>query len=72
MQWHPTNSVHLKSGLIRAVASLEDDNLVVFYYHSASQMWSDKLREGPEKRVNTVSHGEPHKLVLTNENDFTA
>ena len=54
------------------MASLEDDNLVVFYYHSTSQMWSDKLREGPEKRVTTVSHGEPQKLVLTNENDFTA
>jgi hypothetical protein len=28
--------VHLKSGLIRRVASLEGDNLVVFYYLSAS------------------------------------
>jgi peroxiredoxin len=28
--------VHLKSGLIRVVASLEGDNLVVFYYPSAS------------------------------------
>jgi hypothetical protein len=34
--------VHLKSGLIRGVASLEDDNLVVLYYLSASEIWSDK------------------------------
>ena len=31
--------------LIRAVASLEKDNLVVFYYLSASEIWLDK-RDG--------------------------
>jgi hypothetical protein len=34
--------VHLKSGLIREVASLEGDNLVVLYYLSASEIWPDK------------------------------
>jgi len=34
--------VHLKSGLIREVASLEGDNLVIFYYLSASDVWPYK------------------------------
>jgi hypothetical protein len=33
-----------KSGLIREVVSLEGNNLVVFYYLSASEMWADKRR----------------------------
>jgi hypothetical protein len=33
----------LKSGLIIEVASLEEDNLLVFYYLSASEIWPDKL-----------------------------
>ena len=32
----------LKSDLIRGVVSLENDNLVVLYYLSASEIWSDK------------------------------
>jgi len=34
--------LHLKDGLIRGLASLDGDNLVVFYYHSVSEIWSDK------------------------------
>jgi hypothetical protein len=37
--------VYLKTGLIRGMASLEEDNLVVFYYLSVSENWSDK-RDG--------------------------
>ena len=37
--------MYLKSGLIRGVASLEGDNLVVFYYLSVSEIWPDK-RDG--------------------------
>ena len=37
--------MYLKSGLIRGVASLEGDNLVVFYYLSESENWPDK-RDG--------------------------
>jgi hypothetical protein len=33
----------LKSGLIIEVASLEEDNLLVFYYLSASEIWPDKV-----------------------------
>ena len=37
-------------GLIRGVASLEGNNLVVFYYFSASEIWpdwkGDLIREG--------------------------
>jgi hypothetical protein len=39
---HPSISVYLKTGLIREMASLEGDNLVVFYYHSVSENWPDK------------------------------
>ena len=34
--------MYLKSGLIRGVASLEGDNLVVFYYLSVSEIWPYK------------------------------
>ena len=34
--------MYLKTGLIRGMASLEGDNLVVFYYLSVSENWSDK------------------------------
>ena len=34
--------MYLKSGLIRGMASLEGDNLVVFYYLSVSENWPDK------------------------------
>jgi hypothetical protein len=37
--------VYLKTGLIRGMASLEWDNLVVFYYLSVSEIWPDK-RDG--------------------------
>jgi hypothetical protein len=40
--WYFTISVYLKTGLIREMASLEGDNLVVFYYHSVSENWPDK------------------------------
>jgi hypothetical protein len=43
--WYFTISVYLKTGLIRGVASLEGDNLVVFYYLSVSENWPDK-RDG--------------------------
>jgi len=33
----------LKSGHIIEVASLEEDNLLVFYYLSASEIWPDKM-----------------------------
>jgi len=40
------------------VASLVGDNLVVFYYLGASEIWPDKCtglwREGPHKRGITV------------------
>jgi len=40
--------------LVRGVSFLEGDNLLIFYYLSASEIWSDKkggLRsEGPYKR----------------------
>jgi len=36
---HP---LHEKVFFIRGVASLERDNLLVFYYFSASENWSDK------------------------------
>ena len=31
-----------KGGLIREVSSLEGDNLLVFYCHSASEIWPDR------------------------------
>jgi hypothetical protein len=34
------------SGLIRGLAFLEGDNLVVFYYLSASEIWPDYKRCG--------------------------
>ena len=34
--------MHQNSGFIREVASLGGDNLVVFYYFSASEILSDK------------------------------
>jgi hypothetical protein len=34
----------MKDGLIRVVASLEGDNLVVFYYLSAFEIWPDNRR----------------------------
>ena len=34
-----------ETGLIRGMASLEGDNLVVFYYLSVSENWPDK-RDG--------------------------
>jgi hypothetical protein len=37
--------VYLKTGLIRGMASLVGDNLVVFYYLSVSEIWPDK-RDG--------------------------
>jgi hypothetical protein len=42
---------------MRGVVSLEGDNLVVFYYLSASESWSDKKdvlwREGPVAKETT-------------------
>jgi hypothetical protein len=43
--WYFTISVYLKTDLIRGMASLEGDNLVVFYYLSVSENWPDK-RDG--------------------------
>ena len=44
--------------LMRGVVSLEGDNLVVFYYLSASESWSDKKDvlwlEGPVARETTA------------------
>jgi hypothetical protein len=34
--------VYLKTDLIRGMASLEGDNLVIFYYLSVSENWPDK------------------------------
>jgi hypothetical protein len=34
--------VHLKSGLIRGVASLMGGNLIIIYYLCASEIWSEK------------------------------
>jgi hypothetical protein len=34
--------VYLKAGLIRGMASLEGDNLVVFYFLGVSENWPDK------------------------------
>ena len=39
----PPISVHLKSGLIRWVVSLEGDNKLVLYYLSAFEIWSHKM-----------------------------
>ena len=49
-------SVHLKSGLIRGVVSLEESSLVVFYYLIASEIWLDK-RGG-------LSRGEQFSSIL--------
>ena len=38
--------MHLKSGLVRGVASLERDNLLVFYYLSASEFLKSGLVRG--------------------------
>ena len=50
--------MHLKSELIKGVASFEKENLVVFYYLSASEIWPDKggslWCEWPYKRETTV------------------
>jgi len=35
-------SLHLKSGMIRGVVSLEESSLVVLCYLSASEIWPDK------------------------------
>jgi hypothetical protein len=35
--------VYLKTGLIRGMASLEGDNIVVFYDLSVSENWPDKM-----------------------------
>jgi hypothetical protein len=32
----------MKSGLLREVAYLEMDSLIIFYYYKASETWSDK------------------------------
>ena len=42
-QERPPISVHLKSGLIKWVVSLEGDNKVVLYYLSAFEIWSRKM-----------------------------
>ena len=34
--------MHVKSGVIRGVVSLEESSFVVFYYLVASEIWSDK------------------------------
>jgi hypothetical protein len=50
--------VYLKSGLIRSMASLEGDNLVVFYYLSVSENWPDKrdgLSGGGQSRPSLLS-----------------
>ena len=49
-------SVHLKSGVIRGVVSLEGSSLVVFYYLIASEIWRDK-RGG-------LSRGEQFSSIL--------
>ena len=38
-----TTPTTMKSGLIRGMASLEGNNLVVFYHLSASDIWPDKI-----------------------------
>jgi hypothetical protein len=48
--------VHLKSGLIRGVVSLEGSSLVVFCYLVASEIWPDK-RGG-------LSRGEQFSSIL--------
>jgi hypothetical protein len=35
----------IKSVLIRRVASLDGENLVVFYYFNADEIWADKRSE---------------------------
>jgi hypothetical protein len=51
--------VHLKSGLIRGVVSLERSSLVVFCYLVACEIWPDK-RGG-------LSRGEQFKLLPSRE-----
>ena len=46
-------SVYLKSDLTRGVISLEEDNLVAFYYVSTSEIWPDE-KDSLIKRGNTV------------------
>jgi hypothetical protein len=48
--------VHLRSGLIRGVLSLEGSSLVVFCYLSTSEIWPDK-RGG-------LSRGEQFSSIL--------
>jgi hypothetical protein len=46
--------VHLKSVLIRGVASLERYNLLVFYSLSASELWPDKRGVASLERDNLL------------------
>jgi hypothetical protein len=55
-QQNTTKLLHLKSGLIRGVVSLEGSSLVVFCYLSASEIWPDK-RGG-------LSRGEQFSSIL--------
>jgi hypothetical protein len=50
--------VYLKTGLIRGMASLEGDNLVVFYYHSVSENW-------PDKRYGLSGDGQSSGILLS-------
>ena len=51
--------MHVKSGVIRGVVSLEESSLVVFYYLVASEIWSDK-RGG-------ISRGEQFSSILLSQ-----
>jgi hypothetical protein len=42
-QERPPISVHLKFGLIGQVASIEGDNVLIFYYLSALEIWPYKM-----------------------------
>jgi hypothetical protein len=50
--------VYLKTGLIREMASLEGDNLVVFYYRSVSENW-------PDKRGGLAGRGQSSGILLS-------
>jgi hypothetical protein len=50
--------VYLKTGLIRGMASLEGDNLVVFYYLSVSENW-------PYKRGGLSGGGQSSGILLS-------
>lgn len=57
-----------KMWVIRGVASFEEDNLIVLYYFSVSEIWPNKRvglwREGPNNMGVTVLIGPWKKCVL--------